>query len=272
MLLPPSRALRAPVRARATRTPAKVTGTRAEAGGSRMASIGSRAPERKESAEAPAAWRGLGISAGSMCSSVSKCAARAPWALSSTAAYPSGTCHRKVPLGDDYTGDRFVMDLAVETTLRGRHPLDVVTHAPLNNPERATRARQDNLATTRNAGGGRQASVVLLRQRGLRVRDRDLARSTARPLSPSTRDPACSRRGPFHRLRGTRWPMPGQNLCRVGPRGPWRASVSCWVARHSYRFSRKARSLSGGRYRRWAAGVGATRARAFSLRVMSAWM
>lgn len=66
--------------------------------------------------------------------------------------------------------------------------------------------------------------------------------------------------------------MPGGNLCRVEPKGPWRASVSWLGTRHSYRFSRKARSVSGGRYRRWAAGVGATRARAFSLRVMSAWV
>jgi DNA-binding transcriptional LysR family regulator len=34
-----------------------------------MASIGSRAPELNDSAEAAAAWTGLGISAGSMCSS-----------------------------------------------------------------------------------------------------------------------------------------------------------------------------------------------------------
>ena len=68
------------------------------------------------------------------------------------------------------------------------------------------------------------------------------------------------------------WPMPGRKLCRVEPEGPWWASVSGLGSRHSYRFSRKPRSVSGGRYRCWAAGVGATRARAFSLRVRSAWM
>ena len=84
-LLAPSRALRAPVRARASRTATKVTGTRRPAGGSRMASIGSRAPDINETAEAPAAWTGLGTSAGSMCSSASRWAARAPWAESSSA-------------------------------------------------------------------------------------------------------------------------------------------------------------------------------------------
>src|SRR6516164_2488436 len=83
--LPPRRALRAPVRLRAIRTATKVTGTRRSAGGSRMASIGSTAPHTNDSADAPAAWVGLGMSAGSMCSSASRWAASAPRAVSSTA-------------------------------------------------------------------------------------------------------------------------------------------------------------------------------------------
>ena len=59
-------------RARATRTAAKVTGTRRPAGGSRIESIGSSAPETKDSAEAPAAWIGLARSDGSICSSASR--------------------------------------------------------------------------------------------------------------------------------------------------------------------------------------------------------
>ena len=54
------RSLSAPVRPRV----AKVTGTRSPAGGRRMANIGSRAPDTNDSAEAPAAWIGLGMSAG----------------------------------------------------------------------------------------------------------------------------------------------------------------------------------------------------------------
>ena len=50
-----------------------------------MASIGSSAPKVNDSAEAPAACTGLGMSAGSMCSSASRWAARAPRAVSSVA-------------------------------------------------------------------------------------------------------------------------------------------------------------------------------------------
>ena len=39
--------------------------------------------------------------------------------------------------------------------------------------------------------------------------------------------------------------MPGRKLCRVEPEGPWWASVSGLGSRHSYRFSRKPRSVSG---------------------------
>ena len=50
-----------------------------------MASIGSSAPETNDSPEAPAAWTGLTRSVGSMCSSASRWAFRAPRAVSSVA-------------------------------------------------------------------------------------------------------------------------------------------------------------------------------------------
>jgi hypothetical protein len=59
----------ASTRPRAIRTAAKVTGTRVADGGRTMASSGSRAPEVKDSADAAAAWTGLGKSSGSVRSS-----------------------------------------------------------------------------------------------------------------------------------------------------------------------------------------------------------
>ena len=60
-------------------------GTRSAAGGSKMATSGSKAPTVNDSADAAAAWTGLTRSSGSMCSSASRWAARASWALSSAA-------------------------------------------------------------------------------------------------------------------------------------------------------------------------------------------
>ncbi|WP_426979588.1 ATP-binding protein [Pseudarthrobacter sp. O4] len=67
------------------------------------------------------------------------------------------------------------------------------------------------------------------------------------------------------------------DLCRArdyaeAAAGPgWCAGTLRLAARHSYRLSRNARILSVGWYRPGLADVGAVRARAFSLMVMSAW-
>ena len=93
-----------------------------------------------------------------------------------------------------------LMDLPVETALPGRHPLDVVTHAPLNNPERATRARQDNLeppgtlaegvrprlSSSGRGALGSETEISLDRQRGPspRARKTPSAPAAALPSPP----------------------------------------------------------------------------------------